>query len=105
MVKSKTYFEQLPVSVVKQIAQEESFEGTRPVVGNASGRLPALHLVSQSEKSRHRMELPRAVPTCELCGQPVALETCMIDEKGQAVHEKCAVARMVANQPAAAFRG
>jgi hypothetical protein len=32
--------------------------------------------------------------TCWICGRAVSLEECKIDEYGQAVHERCCVARL-----------
>jgi hypothetical protein len=38
--------------------------------------------------------LLRAVPNCWICGKPVRLEKCKIDEHGQAVHENCYATRL-----------
>jgi hypothetical protein len=38
--------------------------------------------------------LLRAVPNCWICGKPVRLENCKIDEHGQAVHEDCYAMRL-----------
>jgi len=32
--------------------------------------------------------------SCWICGMPVSLEACMIDEHGMAVHEDCCVAKI-----------
>ena len=34
--------------------------------------------------------------TCWICGRPVSLEVCMIDEHGMAVHEECSVGKITA---------
>ena len=34
---------------------------------------------------------------CVICSSPVTLESCKIDEEGDAVHEKCYVARVALN--------
>jgi hypothetical protein len=38
--------------------------------------------------------LLRATPTCGICGLPVQLESCMVDEHGQPVHEDCYVGKL-----------
>lgn len=65
-MKSRTYFEQVPIAVAKQIAREE-----------ASTVLPVR-------------------PSCWICSIPVRLERCKIDEYGRAVHETCHVSRLAA---------
>ena len=40
------------------------------------------------------MERHTASPACRMCGNPVALEECKIDEDGQAVHERCYVEKV-----------
>jgi hypothetical protein len=39
---------------------------------------------------------PYAIPPheCWVCGKPVSLEECKIDEQGRAVHEQCYLTRM-----------
>ena len=66
MGKRNTYFEQVPIAVAKQVAQAEA------------------------ELSRGRM-----IP-CAICGLRVELERCKIDEHGDAVHDKCYLASMIA---------
>jgi hypothetical protein len=34
--------------------------------------------------------------TCWICGRPVSLEACVIDEHGMAVHEECSVEKIAA---------
>ena len=34
-------------------------------------------------------------PACKICGMPVCLETCKIDEHGRAVHEDCYVEKLL----------
>jgi hypothetical protein len=34
------------------------------------------------------------ISVCAVCGKPVSLEDCKIDERGHPVHEECYVARM-----------
>ena len=69
MAKAKTHFEQVPVAVAKQVAERES-------------HAIASHLVS-----------------CVICGAPVELEDCNIDEIGRAVHGKCYVVKLAASPP------
>ena len=40
-------------------------------------------------------------PVCAICRKPCALETCKADERGDAVHEECLVAKIAgtAGQP------
>ena len=64
MAKAKTYFEQVPVAVAKQVAEQE------------------MH-VSHS-----------GTISCAICGDPVELERCKIDEQGGAVHEGCYFERL-----------
>lgn len=49
------------------------------------------------------MKSTSVTPTCCLCGKPISLETCKIDEYGQAMHEECAVARLTSHKLLAAF--
>jgi hypothetical protein len=61
MAKTKTHYEQVPVTLAKEIIARQ-------------------------------LEAPRAfLVTCGICGTPVELEDCKIDERGDAVHEKCYV--------------
>ncbi|HEX3820271.1 MAG TPA: hypothetical protein VHW45_08065 [Candidatus Sulfotelmatobacter sp.] len=62
MAKTKTHFEQVPIALVKQIIAQQ-------------------------------LEAPNAflVP-CRICGTPVGLDLCKIDEHGNAVHERCYIA-------------
>lgn len=39
----------------------------------------------------------RAAHSCWICGKPVALENCKVDEQGFPVHEQCYVARVALN--------
>lgn len=33
--------------------------------------------------------LPQELPTCSICGAPCALENCVTDDRGRAVHKEC----------------
>lgn len=61
----KTYFEQVPLELAKQVALRED-------AGLSSAR-PVL---------------------CVICGVPTELERCKIDEAGEAVHDKCYFAKV-----------
>jgi hypothetical protein len=37
---------------------------------------------------------------CHICGLPLDLETCKVDENGKPVHEACYVSSFVSNFPA-----
>jgi hypothetical protein len=65
MRKTKNYFEQVPLALAKQIALEED-------AGLSSTR-----------------QIP-----CAICGVPIELEHCKINEDGQAVHDKCYFAKV-----------
>jgi hypothetical protein len=47
------------------------------------------------------MKSSAMIRICWICGRQVPLETCKIDEYGEAVHEKCDVARLALNSYAA----
>jgi len=76
MRRVKTYFEQVPVDVVKEavILGEVS-----PLDGSTAGRA--------KEPAAYRR-------TCAICGKAVSLETCKTNEDGLAVHGDCAVASL-----------
>jgi hypothetical protein len=59
MGKANTYFEQVPLAVAIQVAQAEARSSN-----NGMAR-------------------------CAICGAPIELERCKIDEDGDAVHDKC----------------
>jgi len=40
-----------------------------------------------------------AVISCSICGKPVALEKCKIDEEGHAVHEDCYFNKLAGRRP------
>jgi hypothetical protein len=65
----KTYFEVVPVEVARRVAAKQ--------IGIASAN---------------------SVP-CVICGDRVALERCKIDEDGDAVHEKCYIAKVALVPP------
>jgi hypothetical protein len=44
--------------------------------------------------SLYNPTLQKAFLKCWICGNPVSLEYCKIDEYGQAVHENCYVAKI-----------
>jgi hypothetical protein len=64
MARTKTYFEQVPVALAKQVAEEERRGSqVQPV-------------------------------SCVICGAPVQLEHCKVDEDGGAIHEACYFERL-----------
>jgi hypothetical protein len=65
--KTKTHFEQVPVAVAKQVAEQE------------------LHAIASG------------LVSCVICGAPVQLEDCNIDEIGRAVHGKCYIGKLAAS--------
>ena len=67
MKMSTTHFEQVPITLAKQVAAQEI-------------RLSSTH-VSQ----------------CVICATPVALADCKTDESGAPVHEQCYLAKVARN--------
>jgi hypothetical protein len=63
-LRTTTHFEQVPLSVVKKIAREKALSSASNLVA------------------------------CVICGAPVELEHCKINENGRAVHEKCYVEKL-----------
>lgn len=68
----KTIFEQVPIALAKTIARRESG-------ATAAG-----------------------LASCALCGNPVELERCKINEDGKAVHDICYLTIVQRRQPTAA---
>ncbi len=64
---SGTYFEQIPLTELKDITADLTVESE----------------IKQSRRSPHH------VLHCRTCGRPVAVETAKTDSDGQAVHEEC----------------
>lgn len=76
MRKSGTYFEQIPLSQLKDIAVGVIAEP-----------------IKQSRRSLHH-------PLhCRTCGKPVAVETAKTDGDGQAVHDECYMLSLRRPQP------
>ena len=69
MRKSVTYFEQIPVQKVKEIAATPE---------------------SQATESLHPRRVPYALQ-CRICHKPVRVENAKTDDYGEAVHEECYV--------------
>ena len=67
MRKSGTYFEQIPLSQLKDIA---------------------VSVIAESETKESRRPLHHILH-CRTCGKPVAVETAKTDGDGQAVHDEC----------------
>jgi hypothetical protein len=102
MQESKTHFEQIPVELVKKIA--EQFHG------DAAGTDNAITETSLGELKPHRsaslgkqrkagltMQLQKPEMNCSICDKPVALETAKTDEVGQAAHEECYLSKLGIN--------
>lgn len=71
MVKPKTYFEQVPLAMVKKaiaIERDDRVAHVSPVL-------------------------------CAICEVPVKLERCKIDEDGEPVHDTCYVKKLVERTP------
>jgi hypothetical protein len=67
MRKTRTFFEQVPLDLVK------------------------LNLVQQVRDEDRRAS---RLTLCAICGIPVELEFCKTDEAGDAIHEQCYIAKM-----------
>ena len=91
---SKTHFEQIPVAVVKKIADE--------VHDDAAGKDKAVRRTLPSKLKPHRlaslrkqrkaslgMQRPESEINCSICDKPVAIETAKTDELGRAAHDEC----------------
>jgi len=90
----KTYFEQIPVEVVKKIAEQfdDGIAGNRNSVAEASPSKLKPQLSTSLRKQGTAgltMQLPQSETNCSICGKPVALETAKTDEAGQAAHGEC----------------
>jgi hypothetical protein len=102
MRESKTHFEQIPVALVKKIAEEfhddvdKNGDGiTRTPPGKLKPhRLPSL---GKQRKASPTMQLPESELQCSICGKPVALETAKTDEVGQAAHDECYLLKLGIN--------
>ena len=80
MQNSKTYFEQIPVAVVKKIAEEfhDDVAGNDCAVTRTSlSKLKPhrLALLGKNGKRGLTMQLPEPEMYCSICGKPIALET------------------------------
>ena len=69
MAKTKTYFEQVPIALAKQIFADQAKAANSFLV------------------------------MCRICGTPVGLELCKVDESGNAVHERCYVDGLAKSLP------
>lgn len=65
MPKARTYFEQVPLELAKQVSLQEG--------AGVSGRRPV---------------------ACAICGVSIELEHCKINEDGEAVHDNCYFAKV-----------
>src|SRR3954447_11553117 len=90
MQRSKTHFEQIPVKLVKQVAEEIY---AQPETLEDFDLADAPHFTDgrPSQHSRRLPAQPHFLPGCALCGREVLLETSKFDEAGKAIHEECAV--------------
>jgi hypothetical protein len=94
MQESKTHFEQIPVAVVKKIAEEvhDGIAGNDNAAPRTSpSKLKPHRLASlrRQRKASLTMQFPKPEINCSICDKPVALETAKTDEVGQAAHEEC----------------
>jgi hypothetical protein len=93
MQKSKTYFEQIPVAVVKKIAQvfhEDAAGNGSAVIRTSPGKWEQHRVASLRKNGRlSKMQLSRPEMNCAICHQSVALDASKTDEFGQAIHGEC----------------
>jgi len=94
MQESKTHFEQIPVAVVKKIAEEvhDGIAGNDNAATRTSPSKLKPHRLASLRKQRKAsltMQFPKPEINCSICDKPVALETAKTDKVGQAAHEEC----------------
>jgi hypothetical protein len=94
MQESKTHFEQIPVELVKKIAEEfhDGVAGNDNAITETSpGELKPHRSASlgKQRKAGPTMQLQKPEINCSICDKPVALETAKTDEVGQAAHDEC----------------
>ena len=102
MDESKTHFEQIPVEVVKKIAEEfhDDVAGSHnAVTGTSPSRSRPQRSASLDKQSKARLTtpLPESEINCSICGKPVAIETAKTDEAGQAAHDECYLLKLGIN--------
>ena len=84
MRESKTHFEQIPVKVVKKIAEEfhEDASGNHKAVSGTSPGKRKPQLQGKRRKASRIKQFLESRINCSICGKPVALETANTDEAG-----------------------
>jgi hypothetical protein len=87
------HFEQIPVAVVRKIA-EEIYEDAAGNDNGVTRTLPSEvkpHRLASLRKQRKAglRQRPQPKINCSICNKPVALETAKADEVGQAAHDEC----------------
>lgn len=101
MQESKTHFEQIPVAVVKKIAEEfhDDVAANHNAVTRTSSKLKPHRLTSlgKQRKVGLTVQFPESEINCSICGKPVALETAKTDEVGQAAHGECYLRKLGIN--------
>jgi hypothetical protein len=99
MRESRTHFEQIPVELVKKMAEEfhDDVAGNTGGITGTSPRKLKPHRLASLGKERTAgltMQLPESEINCSICGKPVALETAKTDEVGQAAHDECCLFKL-----------
>jgi hypothetical protein len=94
MRESKTHFEQMPVAVVKRIAEEvhDDVAGNDdPVTSILPSKLKPHRSASlkKHQKVGLTMQLSEPKLNCSICDKPVTLEAATTDEVGRAAHKEC----------------
>ena len=93
-VRPKMHFEQIPVAVVRKIA-EEIYEDAAGNDNGVTRTLPSevkphrLASLRKQRKASLGMQRPESEINCSICDKPVAIETAKTDELGRAAHDEC----------------
>jgi hypothetical protein len=93
MPKSKTHFEQVPLELVKKIA-EENGDLAVATIGVTTGKPHRSPSLRKKREGGRVTEFPKPEINCSICNRPVAVETAKTDEVGQAVHDECYVQKL-----------
>jgi len=80
MQKAKTYFEQVPIEVVKKIVEAS---------GGLVVTIPANKLNHHRSPSLRKKRKAVSEIRCSICKKPIPIEAAKTDETGQPVHERC----------------
>ena len=101
MQKPKTYFEQIPIEVVRKIAELEwpanGVDGMKiaPEPTRFNGKPHRSPMVGKRRKASLTVHVISSEVNCSICHKPVELAIAKTDEYGRAVHEDCYLLKLV----------